>query len=231
VISHFHRTVFVHIPKCGGQSIESIFLSDLGLTWELRAPLLLRPNGDPRLGPPRLAHLLARDYARYHYLSDELFQSYYSFSVLRDPVARVISLFNYMRIVDPQQKLLSFDIFLHRWLAAQFEFKDADVLKQNASSNSFYFVRPQVDFITDLAGRVMVKDVFLLENIRDSFAIIKEKANLRGELEHKNKSTAIFRRSDLTLEHKEMIEHLYAPDFTFIAAIGTQMEPNQSQPR
>lgn len=218
MISHFHRTVFVHIPKCGGQSIESIFLSDLGLTWELRAPLLLRPNDDPRLGPPRLAHLLARDYTRYRYLSDELLQSYYSFSVLRDPVARVISLFNYMRIVDPQQNILSFDIFLHRWLAAQFEFKDADALKQNAPSNSFYFVRPQVDFITDLAGQVIVKDVFLLENIRDSFAVIKEKANLRGELEHKNKSTAIFRRSDLTQEHKEMIEHLYAPDFAFIAA-------------
>lgn len=218
MISHFHRTVFVHIPKCGGQSIEAVFLSDLGLTWELRAPLLLRPNDDPRLGPPRLAHLLARDYARYHYLSDELFQSYYSFSVLRDPVARVISLFNYMRIVDTQQQPLSFDVFLHKWLARQLEFRSADVVKQNDPSNSFYFVRPQVDFITDVDGRTLVKDLFFLEEIADSFAVIRERANLRGELEHKNKSTAIFRRSDLTLEHEQAIQHLYAPDIAFVAA-------------
>jgi len=218
VISHFHRTVFVHIPKCGGQSIESVFLSDLGLSWELRATLLLRPNDDPRLGPPRLAHLLARDYARYHYLSEDLFQSYYSFSVLRDPVARVISLFNYMRLMDSQQKPLSFDIFLHRWLAKQLEFGSADALQQNASSNSFYFVRPQVDFITDVDGRVLVKDLFFLERIGDCFPSIKERANLRGELEHRNKSTAVLKRSDLTSEHLQVIRHLYAPDFEFIAS-------------
>lgn len=218
MISHFHRTVFVHIPKCGGQSIESVFLADLGLIWELRAPLLLRPNDDPRLGPPRLAHLLARDYARYHYLSDELFQSYYSFSVLRDPVARVISLYNYMRISDTQQRPLSFDVFLRNWLVGQLEFRNADAVKQNAPSNSFHFVRPQVDFIIGPDGKTMVKDLFLLEEIGSSFAIIKDRAKLRGELEHKNKSTTVFKRSDLTPEHLQLIHHLYAPDFAFIAA-------------
>ena len=95
LISHSHKTVFVHVPKCGGQSIETAFLADLGLDWETRAPLLLRLNDNLRLGPPRLAHLIARDYARYHYLSDELFRSYYSFAILRDPVARTVSLYNF----------------------------------------------------------------------------------------------------------------------------------------
>ena len=220
MISHFHRTVFVHIPKCGGQSIETAFLSDLGLTWELRAPLLLRPNDDPRLGPPRLAHLLARDYARYHYLSEDLFQSYSSFSVLRDPVTRVISLYNYMKVTDSQQKALSFDVFLHRWLTRQLEFARTAAEQQNAPASSFYFVRPQVDFITDLDGRVLVKDLFFLEQIRECFPVIKDRANLRGELEHRNKSTAVFKRSDLTPEHLQVIRHLYAPDFEFIASRG-----------
>ena len=218
MISHFHRAVFVHIPKCGGQSIEAAFLSDLGLTWELRAPLLLRPNDDPRLGPPRLAHLLARDYARYHYLSEDLFQSYYSFSVLRDPVARVISLFNYLRISDSEQKPLSFDMFLHRWLTRQLEFGSADDVQRNAPTSSFYFVRPQVDFITDVDGRVLVRDLFFLDQIGDSFAIIKERANLRGELQHRNRSTAYFKKSDLTSKQLQVIQQLYAPDFDFIAS-------------
>lgn len=220
MISHFHRTVFVHIPKCGGQSIESAFLSDLGLSWELRAPLLLRPNDQPRLGPPRLAHLLARDYVPYHYLSTELFEAYYSFSVLRDPVARVVSLYNYMKLVDAGQKPLGFDAFLLGWLPRQLELRSADVLQQYAPTSSFYFVRPQVDFITDGDGRVMVKDVFLLEEISKVFPLIQERATLRSALGHRNKSASVVKLSDLGTEHHRMIRQLYADDFAFIA---TQM--------
>ena len=54
VISHEHRCVFVHIPKCAGQSIETVFLEDLGLDWSNRSILLLRPNECPDIGPPRL---------------------------------------------------------------------------------------------------------------------------------------------------------------------------------
>ena len=217
MISHSHRTVFIHIPKCGGQSIESAFLADLGLTWELRAPLLLRPNDQPRLGPPRLAHLLASDYVRYHYLSEELFDSYYTFSVIRDPVARVISLFNYMKVVDARQRPLGFDAFLGEWLPRQLSLRSADDVQQYSPASSFYFVRPQVDYITGPDGGLLVKDVFFLEDIKDSFAVIRTRAKLRSELEHRNKSTAIIRRADLTPEHHRAIQQLYRDDFSFIA--------------
>ena len=62
MLTHQHKTVFVHIPKNAGQSIETVFLDVLGLTWESRAPLLLRPNDIPELGPRRLAHLAASEY-------------------------------------------------------------------------------------------------------------------------------------------------------------------------
>lgn len=225
MISHPHRTVFVHIPKCGGQSIESAFLSDLGLTWELRAPLLLRPNDQPRLGPPRLAHLLASDYVRYHYLSEELFGSYYTFSIVRDPVARVVSLFNYMRVADARQQPLGFDAFLGEWLPRQLALRSADAVQQYAPTSSFYFVRPQVDYITSRDGGLLVKDVFFLEEIKDSFAVIRARANLRGDLEHRNKSTAIMKLSDLTPEHHRAIQQLYRDDFSFIAKLRPSHAP------
>jgi hypothetical protein len=46
MISYKRKCVFVHIPKCAGQSIESVFDNDAGLTWENRAPFLLRPNAN-----------------------------------------------------------------------------------------------------------------------------------------------------------------------------------------
>jgi len=44
MISHKHKTVFVHIPKVAGQSVEQMYLADLGLNWSERAVLLLRPK-------------------------------------------------------------------------------------------------------------------------------------------------------------------------------------------
>ena len=52
MISHNHEYVFVHIPKCGGQSIEHVFLNDLGLEWHNRSPLLLRPNDNLEIDSP-----------------------------------------------------------------------------------------------------------------------------------------------------------------------------------
>ena len=49
MISYKRKCVFVHMLKCTGQSIESVFVNDAGLTWEDRAPLLLRPNANDRV--------------------------------------------------------------------------------------------------------------------------------------------------------------------------------------
>jgi len=85
VISRHHKTVFVHVPKYGGQSIEIMFLEGLSLDWETRAPLLLRPNNVTAIGPLRLAHLLASEYVRFKYFSDDHLKEYYKFSYVRNP--------------------------------------------------------------------------------------------------------------------------------------------------
>ena len=33
MISFPHKTIFIHIPKCAGQSVEETFLNDIGLDW------------------------------------------------------------------------------------------------------------------------------------------------------------------------------------------------------
>jgi len=42
MISHHHRAIFVHIQKCAGQRVETVFLNDLALPRETRAPFQLR---------------------------------------------------------------------------------------------------------------------------------------------------------------------------------------------
>jgi hypothetical protein len=98
LISHKRKVIFVHVPKCAGQSVELLFVKDQGLTWEERAPLLLRRNRDEDMGPHRLAHLYAEEYYGRGHISKADFDAYFKFAFVRNPLARILSEMNYRRI-------------------------------------------------------------------------------------------------------------------------------------
>ncbi|MCU0790778.1 MAG: sulfotransferase family protein [Nitratireductor sp.] len=166
-----HRTIFVHIPKCAGQSVETAFLADEGLTWENRAPLLLRFNPDPRLGPPRLAHLLASDYVARGHVDQATFDACFKFAIVRDPWSRAVSLYRHLQLNMP------FSAFVTKWLPAQF----------SGPGDQFWFVRPQADFLyTD--GKLLVDMIVPFENLAAAFPAAAERAGLRTPLPRVNTS-------------------------------------------
>jgi hypothetical protein len=173
MLSHHHRTIFVHVPKCAGQSVESAFLADVGLTWETRAPLLLRANEHPALGPPRLAHLLARDYVQLRYVPEEMFAAYYRFGLVRNPWSRAVSLYRHL---EPD---MSFVDFVGRWLPDEFDRRDWQ--------GSWWFVRPQADYLFD-ADELLVRDVVRFETLADEFPRIAAASSLVSPLPHINRS-------------------------------------------
>jgi hypothetical protein len=212
MISHAHKTVFIHIPKCGGQSVETCFLEDLGLDWATRAPLLLRRNDNFRIGPCRLAHMTALEYTKFHYLSEALFESYYSFAIVRDPVSRVLSMFNYLGIQDAMGTNMALEPFLYDWLARQFSFAESYATEHHRYHGHYWFVRPQADFVNKADGTLAVDQIFTLESLSPNFESLKSKAGLKANLRHVNKSTSSVSRLDLNLDHIKFIEELYYKD-------------------
>lgn len=215
MISHLHRTIFVHIPKCGGQSIETSFLNDLGLSWRTRAPLLLRPNTEPDNGPPFLAHLTAEEYTRHFYVSQELFDSYYTFSVVRNPISRLISIYNYLPIKFNDKKI-DFERFIFDWIPGQFRLATQYEEDRHNYPGRFWFVRPQADYVLGADGVQLVKDLFLLDDLSDHFEQIKAKSNLHSDLPHINKSTPVLDSSALRNDHVSFIADIYRRDFELI---------------
>jgi hypothetical protein len=208
MLSHQHKTIFVHIPKCGGQSIETLFLDDLGLDWKSRAPLLLRPNKDPKLGPPRLAHLLAHEYLHFNYVTEAQFSDYFKFSYIRDPYARAISLYNYLDVK------MSLGTFVADWLPGQFRLAESYKEYPHEFQGEYYFVRPQSDYIFGENGEMLVDKCYKLEEIgsnqQDILDLMQNAASLKHVNSSGKKSVSV---KDLTPAMRGTIAHLYEVDF------------------
>lgn len=174
MISHHHKCIFVHIPKTAGQSVEHVFLNLLGLTWETRAPLLLRPNDRPELGPPRLAHLTAQEYVSCRYLPQEMFDQYFKFAFVRNPWSRLVSIYKYLKF----DQHIDFKTFVMR------EFQN------HVMTDHFWFARPQSDFLYDANGELLVDFVGRFEQLQDDFSRVCQKIGLPDtELPHVNASS------------------------------------------
>ncbi len=183
MISHEHRAVFVHVPKTAGQSVETAFLDALGVHWRDRAPLLLMKNDNPQVGPPRLAHLTAPEYVRHHYISQRLFDEYFTFGFVRDPWARTFSMYKYLGVADEQ----TFSQFVLR------------TLRERLWKRRHWWVRPQADYLYDDSDHLLVDFLGRFESLEDDFAVVAERVGLANrELPRVNVS-AIVERPDGTI--------------------------------
>ena len=173
MISLSHQCVFVHIPKCAGQSVETAFLNEMNLTWKQRAVLLLRSKvgSDPKEAPPKLAHLMARQYVDLHYLPENLFKSYFVFSMVRNPWARVYSFYKY----TTKQKI-SFDDYVSTKFAKIFQ-------------KHYWFMAPQTDYLCDKSGRLIVENIIRLENSQEISQVFGQLGFSNINLPHVNIST------------------------------------------
>lgn len=163
MISRKFKFVFVHIPKTGGQSIEDLFLRLHGLTWETRAPLLLRFNPNPSMGPERLAHLTANEYRAFGYLNEPDFRSFFKFSFVRNPWSRLVSDYHY------------------RQLSGQYSFKEfvlERLPERDNYSDSYRHIMPQSEFLYDSNDRLLVDFIGKTENMNEDFTVVCKRLGL-----------------------------------------------------
>jgi len=189
MISHDYKCIFIHLPKNAGQSIEHVFLKLLNLTWETRAPLLLRSNDQPTLGPPRLAHLKASEYVRFKYLTQEMFDNYYKFSFVRNPWGRLISFYKYLEF----NKNYDFKTFLMKHFSKELFIKMG------------WFVGEQYKFLYSENGELLVDYVGKFESLDNDFEVVCEKINIPiTKVPHINSSSNIRNNQTNYLDKKKV---------------------------
>jgi len=211
MISNHHKVIFVHIPKCAGQSIEMAFLKDVGLTWDTRSPMLLRPKLNNEFGPQRLAHLFAYEYVKYGYISKFEYNQFYKFSVVRDPIDRIISELNYRKVKKGFSGVRSILDYVQK-INKNYPL-DSDLVRH---------ILPQIDFVlNEDKDEIIVDKIIRFEELNTGFQKIRisiDCANL--ELVHINSSiTKHWSRSELSMSDFEFLSEYYADDFNLIAKL------------
>jgi len=186
MISHEHKFVFVHIPKCGGSSIESFFGVN-PLEYSLENFTGQKSNN---------FFLQHAKILEIHQLSQTNIKKYFKFGFCRNPWDRFVSSFFY------EQRF--FDMGDFRSFVLRPKFKN----KQHS--------HPQVDFVFNSSGELALDFVGKFENLQKDFNVVCKKLNLPQEkLPHKKKSNRKKYREYYTHETRDIIYERYQKDIEY----------------
>ncbi len=182
------RLLFIHVPKNGGTSVKrSLYASDPGHA-SLRYYRLFFPN-----------HLERAE----------------SFAILREPTERFLSGYDFLRNggggdvriqarpMRRMQHIRSIDDFLDFLEAAKGDWLKVDT-----------FARPQHWYITDRAGFVRVRHLWLLEEAGERLSAFLARYDVPG-LPHANRTQR--EQRTLSAGQRLRLERLYAEDFALYA--------------
>ena len=195
-ISHKHKTIFIHIPKTAGTSIER----SLGIGEKNKDSF--RHHDE---------HVVDKiKYALQHYTSKMLinntlikpyWKSYYKFTIVRHPYTRVLS--EYFWKKGKKTQGLEFD---HQ------DFKDH--LKSYYEKIDTDHKLSQTEYVYSSDGKILIDEIFKFEEITKSFKIISNKLNLKSDLKQFNKSSNSAKYTEfLDKDDKNLIYKLYKNDF------------------
>lgn len=218
-ISSDFKTIFVHIPKNAGTSIEKYLgmghidqlyshhpIKDTTLSYEKykfsAAELFHVENICPQ-------HLDAKSLQKI--INPNIFDSFYKFAVIGNPYNRMISEYYYVQANDHARynpyKRLNFEQFLDKAFAAskeeQLTIFDGHLLLQTS-------------FILSNEGSILVDQIFTMENIPELEAKLKQITGLTFNLPTARASPNVDSAALLTPQAKDLIYRRFKTDFQLL---------------
>lgn len=170
MISDEKAFVFVHIPRTAGTSIETAL-----------APYAREPLGYTVGGNTVLAHKHATATSLRRLVGAEFWASAFSFSVVRDPWARMYSDYHFFRRVGP--RLMPEFSELERWLTERaLRVPFAAWLRAGAERLDI----AQSSYLTDEGGALLVDFVGRFEHLSRDFSTICQTLGVEHALPHLN---------------------------------------------
>ena len=199
-ICHKNRFIFIHIPRCAGTSIESYFRLQ-----RLKNLYGVINSGEQSI---TLQHLTPLDLRQSGLVDDDTLQTYFKFTIIRDPFDRLASDYFWQQRHDVHQ------------LFAGISFPEYLQIAAETIENGGYFdgmhmdhFRPMADYC--ISGEtLLVDDILLLDDIENELKRIEGRIG-RVEMPHENRSPNPYQHLrtqtnlDLVYEYYAMDKLLY----------------------
>jgi len=168
-ISHKYKTIFIHIQKTGGDSVENIFRKkNRRLITRISLPSEIL----------RTKHCYISD--MYNVVDKKILNSYTKFCVVRNPFDRMVSWYSMFK-----HKTGVFNDVMSAVNNNTNTFRDFILLPNKDLFHRFYV--NQIDYIS-INNKIFVDEILMFENLNEDFNIFKQKINFKATLPHKNKS-------------------------------------------
>jgi len=205
MISDKYKLIFVHIPKCGGTSIESLIWKDHERNEKnLWMGFLDKYYNKYQTGG--LQHLKALQIR--HHIGRKKFNQYFKFSLVRNPYARSVSQFRYMKKREDLRNFIGLNI-------------DDTFLAylRKIHSRSHVQWEQQVSFLYDYYGNCLMDFVGRLEDINGLIDCLNSRTNLPPikKIPHLNNSDSAYNyKKHFCQESREIVEDLYKEDIDIL---------------
>jgi len=206
MIVHELKCVYIHIPKTAGVSLVHSMLTSI-LGYETAGEIGYLPNNLKCQFELRgkQKHKLARYFVPED-ISRGLWNSYYKFTVVRNPWDRVVSEFHWRHSLSHRKPSSDFKEFI---LYCKKRIDD----KTNKANDIYWtHAQTQKSFITDHDNNIILDDIFRFENITEDVNTIGVKLGITMKLHLYNTSKHTNYKDYYNTETKQMIESLYKED-------------------
>ncbi len=183
------KTIFIHIPKTAGMSLAQAIYGDV-------------------VGS---AH---RKVSFFRYILKKELDDYFKFCFVRDPYDRLYSAYKFLEKggVNHHDKR-AFDRFLSRYK----NFEDFVINGlSNKVMNEIIHLVPQIDFICDKKGKILVDYIGKFENLQIEIKTLSEKLNKEIILSHLNLNKKKSFDKVFTDKMRKRVRKLYAKDFEIL---------------
>ena len=209
-VSHSHKTIFVHIPKTAGSSIEKALqihgsdnLGSLDLNQRILFGSRIWKLKSWCIRDKALQHLTANQIRRE--LGHQTFEQYFKFSVIRNPYDRVISDWFHMkrRFKDPDLTLEGY--FKHYVMKSRKKLLKWALYDDHFMEQSQFIYR---------GSRCLVDFVAKFENLDHDWEVICNKLGIKSVLPQAMKSSyRLAYQEYFEPQTKKLCEELYRNDF------------------